>query len=219
MFISPAPFCFAFECGSASVLEPGLPPLKWFPFPVPTDPPAVIVHVESGANITFGSRIRDTSRESDTAGTEIPVVREDDMSAGRISLLNIPLRARFRSTLRIYALPEVDDPQVDVRYFRMQKFGEAPQPVPRDIVLLRSDRVSLRKYPQTDAEKLNGIPGVRPSFLQIGNFETYPELAGEEGVWIEITPVTPALRFWAFVSVTNNDTQQVTIISPQRSYP
>jgi len=32
---------------------------------------------------------------------------------------------------------------------------------------------------------------------------------------VEIAPLTPGLRIWALLSVTNNDTQQVTIITPK----
>lgn len=31
----------------------------------------------------------------------------------------------------------------------------------------------------------------------------------------EIEPLTEGLRYWAFVSVTNNETQHVTTITPQ----
>lgn len=33
--------------------------------------------------------------------------------------------------------------------------------------------------------------------------------------WLEIEPVTPGLRYWAFVTVTNNATSHVTTITPQ----
>ena len=32
---------------------------------------------------------------------------------------------------------------------------------------------------------------------------------------VRVTPLTPGLRIWAFVSVTNNETQHVTTITPQ----
>ncbi|HEX8152273.1 MAG TPA: hypothetical protein VF698_04060, partial [Thermoanaerobaculia bacterium] len=31
---------------------------------------------------------------------------------------------------------------------------------------------------------------------------------------LEIEPLTPGSRYWAFVSVTNNDTQLVTVVTP-----
>lgn len=50
----------------------------------------------------------------------------------------------------------------------------------------------------------------------IGDLLTaHPELSRIAGVKIELTPVTQGMRIWGFVTVTNNDTQQVTTVSPQ----
>jgi hypothetical protein len=53
------------------------------------------------------SRVRDLSRESDSAGTEVPIVPESDLRAGPIYLLDVPVGAQMRTALRVYALPEV----------------------------------------------------------------------------------------------------------------
>jgi hypothetical protein len=42
-----------------------------------------------------------------------------------------------------------------------------------------------------------------------------PELAGSERIRIEIEPLDGRAEYWAYVSVTNNATQHVTIVSPQ----
>jgi hypothetical protein len=42
----------------------------------------------------------------------------------------------------------------------------------------------------------------------------YPVLTGVERLRIEIEPLTPDVRFWAFVSTTNNETQHVTVTLP-----
>jgi len=45
--------------------------------------------------------------------------------------------------------------------------------------------------------------------------QTYPQLNGHGTVRVELSAsITPAHPIWAFVSVTNNDTQEVTIIAP-----
>ena len=33
-------------------------------------------------------------------------------------------------------------------------------------------------------------------------------------LWVEVVPITTGLRIWAMISVTNNDTQHVTLIAP-----
>lgn len=45
---------------------------------------------------------------------------------------------------------------------------------------------------------------------------THPEIAGKGPLRVSISPLAPSIhaRFWSFISVTNNDTQHVTVISP-----
>jgi hypothetical protein len=45
--------------------------------------------------------------------------------------------------------------------------------------------------------------------------ELFPGLSGAGNVRLEITLDSPDQRLWAFVSVTNNVTQRVTIVTPQ----
>lgn len=205
--ILPRAFCFGIMCPEEGALGPGeaaVPFQHLAGFPEP----AILVHVETAVatQVTFSSRIRDLSRSADTAGTEVPVVREDRMPAGPVYLLNVPLDRRFRQTLRVYALPDLLDPEVRVRYFR-----QADDVGPRfdsGIHLLRSDTVRLRM------RAASGPVNYFPALAEVGNVERYPELAGEKNIWVEVAPITPGLRIWALVSLTNNDTQEVTVISP-----
>jgi hypothetical protein len=121
-----------------------------------------------------------------------------------VRLLNVPLAAKFRNMLRVYALPEIAHPEVEVRYYRMtDRLSLVADPNP-----LRTERVRLRTYP--------AIQGflVHPSVAEIPGFESAPELSGQKALWIQVVPITPGLRIWAFVSITNNDTQQVTLVTP-----
>lgn len=161
----------------------------------------VSVQAEFAGNVRFQSRIRDVSRESDSAGTEVPVVPEDDFVERPHQLLNIPRLPKFRHTLRIYALPEVSDPEVEIRYFRMP--ADRREAI-EGIYLLGSERVRLDTYPLTLA----------PNMVTLSGIESRPVLAGIEKFWVEVAPVTPGLRIWAFLSITNDETQQVTLITP-----
>lgn len=196
------------ECPIGGPVGPGWPSLRLqhiFGYPES----AILVHVESehASEVTFATRIRDLSRATLSAGTEVPVVREDRMSGGPIYLLNVPIEARFRQTLRIYALPDVERPEVEVRYFRQ------PDPSARldlETHLLRAQRIALRN--PTFPGQFQFFPAV----AEVGNVETFPELARESTIWVEIVPLTPGLRIWALLSITNNENQHVTIISPQQ---
>jgi hypothetical protein len=208
MRMAPRPYECAFECTLGGPVGPSLPSLR-LQYLAGYPESAILVHVETehASEVTFDTRLRDTSRATRSAGTQIPVIREDRMSTGPLYLLNIPIEPAFRNTLRVYALPDVEEPEVEVRYFR-QLNPDGPG-LDVNIYLLRVERLTLRSRPST--EQFNVFPAV----AEIGNIETFPELAGESTIWVEIVPLTPGMRAWGLISLTNNETQQVTIISPQ----
>ena len=149
------------------------------------------------ARVSFNLRVLDLSRQALAWGTEIPVVREKDVRTDAITLLNVPTDSRFRTMLRVYDFDGAADDQVRVRIYAAN-----------DQAVLADSIVTLRSP--------SGLPEAIPGYAQIGNLtDTYPQLLSADRLRIEITPVTPGVRFWAFVSVTNNDTQHVTTITPQ----
>jgi hypothetical protein len=207
-FIAPAPYCFGVPCTELTMLPPrasALPvqPLSGF------ENSGVLFHIESqyASHVVFESRIKDLTRLAESAGTQVPVVREDRMIARSVFLLNIPRTGNFRDMLRIYALPEVENPEVEIRYYPLPDadFGVG---LDTYTVPLRTDRIRLQTFAPGSSFQF------RPSVAQIGKLESFPELADFDHMWIEVVPVTPGLKLWAFVSVTNNQTQQVTLIAP-----
>lgn len=155
----------------------------------------LLVSRPGSERVSFNLRVQDTSREALTWGTEIPVVREKDVRTDAITLLNVPTDPRFRTMLRMYDFDGATDHQVQVRIYAAN-----------DQTVLAESTVTLR----------SPNAGLAPGYAQLGNLtDTYPQLVSADRLRIEITPVTPGVRFWAFVSVTNNDTQHVTTITPQ----
>lgn len=201
--VIPAACLGPITCGGGLSMQPEDPPA---PFVAATNvATGLLVHVEgrTGADIVFASRVRDRSRGADSAGTELPVVRENEFRADRVTLIDIPVAYGSRAMLRIYGLPEAPAPrEVEVRYYRML-------PVAEEKALLVRQRVRLQ---------LPVIENVGARFLaaygQVPTLELIPEFFFEEAFWIEVVPVSPELRIWAFVSVTNNVTQQVTLVTP-----
>jgi hypothetical protein len=53
-----------------------------------------------------------------------------------------------------------------------------------------------------------------PGYVQLP-LSGLPMLQGKERIRLEITSDAPELRYWAFVSVTNNETQHITIITAE----
>ena len=53
-----------------------------------------------------------------------------------------------------------------------------------------------------------------PAYAAVNDFQRDPLLNATSLLRIEVTPVTPGLEFWTFVSITNNNTQHVTLVTP-----
>lgn len=168
--------------------------------------------------ISFELRVQDLSRQSDTWGTSIPVVREADTSTTTLHLLDVTVDSKFRSSLRVYAFdlaPLSDEPKVRVRIYDLCGIGVLD--------------AQCSNTPLVDSQL--DLPFVDdrifPESAMIGDLvATFPQLAKVQpvlvgagplrpaAVRVEIDPMNPGLRFWAFATVTSNATQQVTAITP-----
>jgi len=149
--------------------------------------PGTFLYVPKGRENDFTGtlRVQDLSRQAETWGTEIPIVRDRDFTDGTTNLLDVPLKEGFRETLRVYSTTQG---LVRARVFST---GETPGLLADTIVPLRAPR---------DIHD--------PAYGELGLY-----IAGDVGR-VEIEPLTPGLRYWAFVSVTNNATQHITTITP-----
>jgi hypothetical protein len=145
-------------------------------------------------DIRFGLVVRDVSRDHTAWGTEIPVVRERDAERGVMMLANVPFDPRYRLNLRLYA---IDGGPAS---FQISVIDE-PE-------LTRS--VTLQAA--CDAPPCNSM---QPGFRSIDLNALFPAMPNRPRTLL-VQPVRPEGRlFWSMVSVTNNDTQHVTTITPQ----
>ena len=154
----------------------------------------------SAAQVEFALRAFDTSRSATNAGTEIPVVRQEQFRKTPIHLLNVPVDPAFRLTLRLYEL------HLKIAGFTIRIRDQATGALlgERDVVLafpLESHWISMFEPP-------NAQIGDLTSFVPTGT--TLPSR-----LRIEIVPRSEGSEFWAFVSITNNDTQHLTLVTPQ----
>jgi hypothetical protein len=164
-----------------------------------TYPPGVLIYLppEAAGNLHFHLRIRDVSRAAESAGTEIPVVREPDFRSGPIHLLDVPADPFFRAHLRLYG-PDGVGGSFLVGFFDQETN-----------MLLAQETISLQAH-------VSGFSHFFPDYAEIAGIqERHPMLLGSELVRVAIEPLTPGLRFWAFISITNNETQHVTLVTPQ----
>lgn len=158
----------------------------------------LMVYAPRVADLALNLRIADRSRVPSSLGTEIPVVR--DFFTSRVVLVNIPLDEQSRTALRIY-----DPDRRDGVAFRVRILEESTSESLADIVV----RTETGDTPVSAAPE---TPGVAELYDLRNRLQDQIGLPGTVVILIE--PLTLDTRFWAFASVTNNATQEVTIISP-----
>lgn len=148
--------------------------------------------------VAFNLRVWDMSRKEQTWGTELLVVPEREFRSDRIVLLNLPAGNRFRRTLRIYqGLP----PYGGGGDVRIRAVG------------METNEVVWEQQVRLVAEHEGTIATIyRPAYAEI---PVNSQFRGSEPIRIEVEPLGSWMKIWAFVSVTNNETQHFTTITPQ----
>ena len=150
---------------------------------------------------TYSSHIVDRSRSASDRGSELPVVRAEDTSA-EIRLPDIPLRPLFRAHLRVYDFD-----------------AETPRNIRVTVTKEDGTRVFIDRRISSTFECLNPpCFNPNPPYATI-DLSGVPELANAGEVEISVRAETNDARLWAFVSVSNNNTQHVTMYTPQHDTP
>ena len=138
------------------------------------------------------------SRTEERSYTELPIVRESEFRAGKIQIVGVRMDEGFRKTLRIYGLEGSEWAAVRVRVFPLNFAWAAYE----------------HHYALIPAPKLANGRDSAPSFNMECDLSDYvPD--SEYPVRVEIEPITPGARIWAFVSVTNNVTQHFYTVVPR----
>jgi len=152
----------------------------------------------------FSLRFFDQSQAAVDYGTEIPVVTAAAFRESELQFLDVPADPRFRITLRVYALPGVA-PLVRVRAYEepQQPFG-APQP-PSALI---GDR-EFALNPAAAGALIHGPSLVVNDALGIQSTNT------DKRYRLTVQSATHGVPIWALVTVTNNQTQRVSAITPQ----
>jgi hypothetical protein len=138
-------------------------------------------------------RVWEVSRQGENHGVEIPVVRREDFDEESIALVSVPTDPKFRLTLRIYGL------------------NQGSQVVN---VSFDGRTVAVPMY-------WSNSP-FHPSYAVFTDFTPLPgnTILPFINVLVEVPrgpggAVIPGTPIWAFITVTNNETQAITTITPQ----
>lgn len=174
-----------------------------YPLPqVPVAGAVLILSTESNSvddlpanKLAFNLRIVDVSRSATAAGTEMPVVRESEFRTSTINLLNVPADSRFRLALRLFEM-NLSQAKFDVRIF-----DQATNVLVSERVVATSTGGALPR-------------GFTPGFAELDDVAS-GSTAQTTQLRIEIEPLASGSASWAYVSITNNDSQQITLVTPQ----
>lgn len=165
--------------------------------------PGVLLYIPTAqlSNIHLNLRVRNSS-DTESAGTEIPLVRERGFFTSTTNLLNVPLDPNFRLTLRVYT-PDWVFGRFVVRVHRAN-----PGSSGEDLLTEREFSVSFPTDPPN--------PPLVPAMLDFST--VFNELAGERGaiVRVSIEPrVGAGARYWPLLTVTSHTSRAITIVTAQ----
>ena len=149
---------------------------------------------QSGVVVT--SRLYELSRHAQPAGVEIPVVREDQFFTKASRFIGIPRSSAFRVALRVY-----NPMRANLSTVRVELFDSSGQTLGLS---------ALPLVPQT----IGSISPGYAAILDLGN--AFPQLNTVDRFDIRVTPVHDGMTYWAFVSVTDQDTQTVLLVTADK---
>ena len=141
----------------------------------------------------FSVRVHDLSRP-DEIGTQIPIVRRSDFRTGRVELMNVPVNDGFRGLLRIYDEMRFLRAAVTVRAFAMQSGT------------LLAERKLEQSLPTDNP--------LRWTFI-VGDLLSDAQVRAHASIRIEIEEADPDASLWALLTLTDNATQRITVVTSE----
>ena len=169
----------------------------------------VLLWVERGrvGDLDVALRTHDLSRQNETWGTTIPVISVDELFERRFTLVDVPTDPQFRSTLRIYDFNASTPGTIRVRIYAVDPARDVPRDNLADTLLFETTPVF--SVPAGASQKT-----VCPGYVEIP-LSGKSELSSAQRIRVEIEPLDGLKEYWGFVSVTHNETQHVTIVTPK----
>lgn len=193
---------------SAGCTGPAVLPGQATVFPIPLlggQPPTMFLLVEEGRvrDVDVQLRVRDLSRATLTWGTEVPVIHESRALGGTVGLLDIPRNSTSRLRLRFYDFNPSPAHTLHISGYEIDPTVFLPERALPDPLLF--DFVVTFQLPGPDANK--------PGYWEL-DLSSIPMPDGIERFRLVIEPSHAEMRYWTFVSITNNETQHITLITP-----
>lgn len=161
--------------------------------------PAILLYLKQAdaSSTWFSARVWDMSRETLTAGTKVPVVRAGELLTGRVALPHLPTGSIFRIMARLYA-PNLEQ----TTSARLRLIDSATNAVVAEQVQLLT--------PVLHASASHPF-NHQPAYQEVT--ELFRDLEPDRSLRLEVE-FPAGVKYWVLVSVTNNITQQVTLVYP-----
>ena len=132
--------------------------------------------------------------------TEVPIVRASDFTSGKMQFIGVRIDPGFRQGVRVYGLTQ--EPALLMMHVYSLETGEQIHECLHEI------------YPLSSEVTAEGLP-LRPSYGMECDMSEELEHDGRK-VRVELEPLTPGLKYWAFLTVTNNATQHFYTVTAAR---
>lgn len=191
-------------CPPMVTCEPDVPPGSAIQLSLASNHTAALMYVpeEASAGFSASARLLELSKTAQPTGVDLPIVREREFLRGSSRLLAVPAGTATRATLRLY------DPRLEPTNAVSVMFSDVNGTV------LATTRMDTGADPY--ARDYGNDPNpYGPSVATIFDLAAaFPILATVDRFHITITPDDQAKEYWAFVSVTHDETQHVLIIKP-----
>jgi len=159
--------------------------------------------------LNWNVRIADASRSTETAGTEVALADQSEFRSDGIVLPAVLTGPKYRTAIRVYGVNDGDSAIMNI-----YALGNLSTPRAQlNINLVNPIRnIVADPFPS------------RPAYLFIPDLAAAVPALASGGTWlieiiphVPVDPGPPLTTMWAFASITNNDTQQVTTVTPHRS--
>lgn len=167
----------------------------------------LLVNAGEAQHLTFSNRMYERTMKSQPRGIDIPVVREGSFFSTPKMFLAVPTGVGVRVGIRLYD-PWAFKPSLPVGPVLETLTIEALDGLGNVIgtVTVRTE-VPVRET-STDLS--------RPGFVGLLNLaQTFPAIDAHMRIHLRVTPNPVGAQYWGMVSVTDNQTQTVSIITAQ----
>lgn len=159
--------------------------------------PGMLLYIRRGTRDQVWFNLAIEERDSGRLPTSIPLVYEEDLFSAPFMMPGISVAPTSRLMLRVYDVRRGPEDEATIRIWSEQT-GELIGELRTFLILpVPWEQPHFPRYDQIDL--LSEVPGI----------------ATEESIRVEVIPDGDEGRFWAFVSVTDNVTNEFFVVTPR----